>query len=75
MILLIHDRLFAFSGKPRASGDDPPPCNRRLKTGVVNPARAGMIPLFDASWAVIDCKPRASGDDPSRIPSPHRERT
>ena len=23
-----------------------------------------MIPLFDASWAVIDCKPRASGDDP-----------
>ena len=30
----------------------------------VNPARAGMIPLFDANWAVIDCKPRASGDDP-----------
>ena len=24
-----------------------------------------MIPLFDANWAVIDCKPRASGDDPS----------
>ena len=30
----------------------------------VNPARAGMIPVFLASMSVPFSKPRASGDDP-----------
>ena len=51
-------------GKPRASGDDPCPSVAMTGVYLVNPARAGMIPLDSVCWAVAFCKPRASGDDP-----------
>ena len=35
--------------KPRASGDDPGHKDEMLALGVVNPARAGMIPAMTSS--------------------------
>ena len=34
---------------------------------VVNPARAGMIPIECRTKTLEDCKPRASGDDPAHL--------
>ena len=62
-------------GKPRASGDDPWGALVTLWHGLVNPARAGMIPLGGPVLTVDGGKPRASGDDPhphGRPPAPGR---
>ena len=50
--------------KPRASGDDPGDGVLTAAPYVVNPARAGMIPLTVVRGDVGHGKPRASGDDP-----------
>ena len=51
--------------KPRASGDDPYVAPNTTEITVVNPARAGMIPLAHAQTLQSSGKPRASGDDPT----------
>ena len=46
---MIPDRCrttWKMSSKPRASGDDPALMPAHSKMAQVNPARAGMIPLF-----------------------------
>ena len=35
-----------------------------MRTEIVNPARAGMIPVWWTAACHQSCKPRASGDDP-----------
>ena len=50
--------------KPRASGDDPRVVGADGDLGVVNPARAGMIPRKEPNNEPDPRKPRASGDDP-----------
>ena len=50
--------------KPRASGDDPSEYADYSIENEVNPARAGMIRVFQALWNIGKGKPRASGDDP-----------
>ena len=52
--------------KPRASGDDPVSSAVLVRCAVVNPARAGMIPVKHLHLQLHRRKPRASGDDPER---------
>ena len=64
---MILERLEAYTrrcSKPRASGDDPVWRAEIMTSRSVNPARAGMIPMFEGASLGFERKPRASGDDP-----------
>ena len=54
----------ASASKPRASGDDPKHVPNATLYRIVNPARAGMIPVPPVHEVRLLRKPRASGDDP-----------
>ena len=56
-----------ITGKPRASGDDPPLPQAPVFEYKVNPARAGMIRHAAGLTEPPPRKPRASGDDPRGI--------
>ena len=70
MILSADDVKRDGRRKPRASGDDPVEAIEGWCKAVVNPARAGMIPVLGRRAPPADGKPRASGDDPpAEVPS------
>ena len=64
MILLVSVWNGIWSGRPRASGDDPTRFGKFILKNDVDPARAGMILLMGATSMADFSRPRASGDDP-----------